>query len=219
MMNDASVAQWQSGGSEDPVSVGSIPARRATAPLVICACGRAIPRRAMIDGKNRQLHMRRRCLVCLPFGSPRRRWTGVVLATSVERREKNRTKMKRRYDERRVLTGRCPVHAMRARRRQYVVDLLGAACMICGYARCVGALEFHHVLGKSYPLSGGAFNKKLRDIVDELVKCVLICPNCHGEDHVGVLDQGRVEAALARVAAVVGPLKSTTWGKLGLPYW
>jgi hypothetical protein len=66
------------------------------------------------------------------------------------------------------------------------VELKGGKCMICGYDRCVKALEFHHLdpAEKEFQITG-----KIRSwarIVEELKKCVLLCANCHREVHEGM---------------------------------
>ncbi len=62
-------------------------------------------------------------------------------------------------------------------------DLKINGCAICGYAKCDGSLEFHHVNSK-----GRKFNIKIarmanKNLVGELNKCILLCRNCHGEIH------------------------------------
>lgn len=72
--------------------------------------------------------------------------------------------------------------------RQYVkqqsVDYLGGKCSKCGYDKCIAALEFHHLDPKEkdvdYANYKWNFNDKLKA---ELDKCVLLCANCHREEH------------------------------------
>ena len=64
------------------------------------------------------------------------------------------------------------------------VKLLGGKCSICGYDRCIDALEFHHKdpnqkdfkLGSGNTMSWDEYKK-------EALKCVLVCSNCHKEIH------------------------------------
>lgn len=92
-----------------------------------------------------------------------------------------------------------------ANRRQYCYDCLpkgktatrstyismikklhGNKCQICGYDKCITALEFHHlnpedkegIVSDSY----GTVNESLK----EAEKCILICANCHREIHEGL---------------------------------
>lgn len=63
-------------------------------------------------------------------------------------------------------------------------DYKGGKCARCGYDRYVGALEFHHLDPgeKDFSLSRSkltSFDK----VKAELDKCVLLCANCHREEH------------------------------------
>lgn len=64
----------------------------------------------------------------------------------------------------------------------------GGKCMICGYQRCLGALEFHHLdpAKKKFGLSMKGLTKSWQKIKKELDKCILICANCHREIHAGI---------------------------------
>jgi len=60
----------------------------------------------------------------------------------------------------------------------------GNMCQRCGYSRCIAALHFHHLVPetKSFSLSS-ARNKSWAAVLTELDKCVLLCANCHTEEH------------------------------------
>ena len=76
-------------------------------------------------------------------------------------------------------------HVMRAQRRkkQKAVDYFGGKCKICGYSKCIDALEFHHLRDKkeapSYVIMRWAWSRAL----EELKKCIMVCANCHREIH------------------------------------
>ena len=59
---------------------------------------------------------------------------------------------------------------------------------MCGYDRCVEALEFHHLDSsrKDFGISGQGYTRSWRRIREELDKCVLLCANCHREVHAGL---------------------------------
>ena len=82
--------------------------------------------------------------------------------------------------------GRCNGEAVSARRRR-VKELLvaeaGGGCVICGYDRYAGALQFHHVdpAEKSFSLSERGLARSLEKARAEVAKCVLLCANCHAE--------------------------------------
>ena len=59
---------------------------------------------------------------------------------------------------------------------------------MCGYNRCPGALEFHHMdpTKKDFSISVDGMTRAWSKVKDELEKCVLVCANCHREIHAGV---------------------------------
>lgn len=71
--------------------------------------------------------------------------------------------------------------------KQRLVDYKGGKCQICGYDRCINALEFHHVNPeeKDFTISGGT--KSFDTLKPEIDKCILVCSNCHREIHAGLI--------------------------------
>ena len=70
--------------------------------------------------------------------------------------------------------------------KKQAVKLLGGKCCVCGYDRCIDALEFHHKdeITKTLALDIRAFsNNNLVKLQQEIEKCVLLCANCHREHH------------------------------------
>ncbi len=68
--------------------------------------------------------------------------------------------------------------------KQRAVDLFGGCCTKCGYSKCMKALHFHHIDPSTKKYKPSALFKKSWDfIVEELDKCVLLCANCHAEEH------------------------------------
>jgi hypothetical protein len=62
----------------------------------------------------------------------------------------------------------------------------GMKCSLCGYDRCVNALECHHVDPAQKDIAIAKMdNYSAARIVAELVKCILVCANCHREIHSG----------------------------------
>jgi predicted HNH restriction endonuclease len=83
---------------------------------------------------------------------------------------------------------RCVVKAAVTRKRRQLklqaVEYLGGACALCGYNKCIQALQFHHVMGqKDFAISVLGHTKSWKKIEKELKKCELLCANCHAEIH------------------------------------
>ena len=64
------------------------------------------------------------------------------------------------------------------------IKLLGGKCSICGYNKCVNALEFHHKdpTIKEFKLGSGN-TMSWKEYKNEALKCILVCSNCHKEIH------------------------------------
>ena len=69
--------------------------------------------------------------------------------------------------------------------KQQCVNYKGGKCQVCGYCKCIEALEFHHInhLEKEFTISGGT--RSFESLKLELDKCILLCANCHRELHSG----------------------------------
>jgi hypothetical protein len=65
--------------------------------------------------------------------------------------------------------------------KQKAVDYKGGSCVICGYNKCLSALEFHH----TNPQEKEGYNSHwtFERNKNELNKCILLCANCHRETH------------------------------------
>jgi hypothetical protein len=95
---------------------------------------------------------------------------------------------RRGKDNSSVYCKKCTNHQTVVRQRnlkKQMVDYKGGKCNRCGYSKCLGALEFHHLdpSEKDFSLSNFkryTFNEIIRE---ELDKCVLLCSNCHREVH------------------------------------
>jgi transposase len=86
---------------------------------------------------------------------------------------------------------RCRSHYVSRWRRQMKAILVkeaGGRCRLCGYNRCIGALQFHHVnpAEKAFALSGNGMTRSLERVRKEAKKCVLLCSNCHAEVEAGI---------------------------------
>jgi hypothetical protein len=71
----------------------------------------------------------------------------------------------------------------RKRKKIELVDYKGGCCQLCGYDRCIEALEFHHndPNEKDFTISGKSWSFERLKV--EADKCILVCSNCHKEIH------------------------------------
>jgi len=137
----------------------------------------------VIDGKKRFLANRRYCLVCSPFGkhNTRKLVDGIPIPKKCKRCG-NILK-----NNRRNFCSGCNVTIWRKRTKKKLVEYKGGSCINCGYNKCNENLTFHHrdPNMKDFQISGMSLGiEKLKLEVD---KCELLCRNCHGEVHAGIL--------------------------------
>lgn len=101
---------------------------------------------------------------------------------------------------------RCRAAAVAKRRRtvkRKLVEDAGGACMLCGYDRWIGALQFHHLdpEQKRFHIAQRGYSRSLARSRAEASKCVLLCANCHAEVEGGFatlpMDSGSSHAEMA----------------------
>lgn len=81
--------------------------------------------------------------------------------------------------------------------KKKAVDYKGGECQVCGYDRCVRSLDFHHLDPTKKDFAISEFkNRKIEKLKNELDKCILLCSNCHGEVHDGILDVSSIKIDL-----------------------
>lgn len=73
---------------------------------------------------------------------------------------------------------------LRRSMKKQAIKLLGGRCIICGYDKCIDALEFHHESPNEKQFKLGSGNTmSWKDYKLEALKCILVCSNCHKEIH------------------------------------
>ncbi|MBV9850336.1 MAG: hypothetical protein JO250_11725 [Armatimonadetes bacterium] len=163
--------------------------------LTCLKCGSRFPLSITIDGKKRNLSKRKFCLNCSPFGSLNRkdltlpqpppgfRQCGrchevLPISQFYPRKGRNDTlpycascEQKRAF--------------LQARKfKQMCLDYKGAYCSRCGYDRCPGALDFHHLDASQKELQiNKVRSMDFERVKAELDKCIVLCANCHREEH------------------------------------
>jgi len=76
----------------------------------------------------------------------------------------------------------------RRRRKEKLVKMLGGKCSDCGYNKSITALSFHHIEPKEKCFdisSNGNLMQEWEIVLDEAMKCKILCLNCHAELHNG----------------------------------
>jgi len=89
---------------------------------------------------------------------------------------------KRKYADRREYLIKAVVKR-RKKMREMAVSFGGGKCSICGYDKCISALEFHHEGVKDFGLSQDGITRSWEKTRKEIEKCILVCANCHREIH------------------------------------
>lgn len=94
--------------------------------------------------------------------------------------------------EKRYRCVKCRSAAVQKRRdkiKTLLVEYKGGQCEICGYNKCVRALEFHHLDSskKDFGISEKGYTRSLEKNKQEVDKCILVCSNCHSEIHEGLI--------------------------------
>ncbi len=67
-----------------------------------------------------------------------------------------------------------------------MIESMGGKCQCCGYSRCTAALELHHIDPTQKDFAFGKITANpaaWHKIAAELLKCILVCANCHREIH------------------------------------
>ena len=83
---------------------------------------------------------------------------------------------------------KCVVGAVQRRRdaiKKLAVEYMGGKCEVCGYNKCLRALEFHHKdpNEKDFGIAQNGITRSWEKVKTELDKCIMVCANCHIEIH------------------------------------
>lgn len=74
--------------------------------------------------------------------------------------------------------------------KRTLVNYSGGKCSVCGYSKSLSSLVFHHKnpMDKSFSICRGITKKfSIKKLLSEVDKCILLCSNCHGEYHDGLI--------------------------------
>lgn len=81
------------------------------------------------------------------------------------------------------------VKRWRVKTKKRMINSFGGKCGICGYNKCIYALDFHHLDPNEKEFGMGEIIGKpisWDKISNELRKCICVCSNCHREIHSGI---------------------------------
>jgi hypothetical protein len=140
-------------------------------------CGNKIP---TYSSKNKLTSQnRKRCFDCSPFG---RKGKSLPAGQKVAKRMENYYNWPDEWKKE---------HCEKIKKKsdgvkQKLVDFKGGKCEKCGYAKCLNALQFHHLdpKQKKFGLDKNSILRNSWDLIlIELEKCELLCANCHAETH------------------------------------
>ena len=103
------------------------------------------------------------------------------------------------------------------RRKLKLIEMFGGKCKICGYNKNAAALHFHHIdsTTKLFKLDVRVLsNKRWEMILQEASKCVLLCSNCHSEQHNPELNTDNIQRIIDGAAGKKLPdVKGVNSGK------
>jgi hypothetical protein len=91
------------------------------------------------------------------------------------------------YGHRKTVCKKCHLKVTGQRQidnKSFAVKYKGGKCEFCGYNKSQAALHFHHIdpINKDKDFERSMSWSRQR-IIDELDKCLLLCANCHAEEH------------------------------------
>lgn len=149
----------------------------------ICqVCGVKLPSSIIINGKKHIISSRRKCLTCLPFKQEKTKVSIDII------NKKNIDKSRKYYVvHRERVVAKIKKHRTDSKAK---IVALTNGCQFCGYNKIQRNIAFHHVDEnlKSFETSSRSFQSKLVKLLPELKKCVVVCHNCHGEIHEGLIE-------------------------------
>ncbi len=161
-------------------------------------CGCYFPTKMIIKNQKRNLGGRKYCLDCSPFGHhntiplDRQKYgnccsCGKVLTGKQERFCSVKCSNKDKSNRRDKFQDKIRARSVRIRNKQIGVELLGGKCSECGFVGISAQYDFHHVDKKIEGVSR-ILNRSWERIKDEVLRCNLLCVNCHACKHVSKID-------------------------------
>lgn len=174
-------------------------------------CGEYIPTYSKLDNKAIRLTSRIRCLKCKP-------WKKRKIRTEDERIQDNKIKCSKYYKENKEELNRKNYQRSKKARKNakdFLVKLTNG-CQLCGYNKTSNNIAFHHLRDKEFNVSAREFQFSKKRVAKELKKCIAICHNCHGEIHVGIInDKNLIESKNKEFQTIVSLWASNSAVRVG----
>ena len=139
-------------------------------------CSQPVPRFHIDEnGKKHNCQNRKYCFDCSPFGKHNTKKLEVNQGVVVDKNQYWIDYFHKRKDRVTVK----------------IQSIVGTSCWVCGYNRAWRNLSFHHINpeDKLFGLTTRELMLKWDRVFQEMQKCVLVCHNCHGEIHEGLIDK------------------------------
>lgn len=169
-------------------------------------CNKEFSTRVIIDGVERNLQRRKYCLKCSPFGGHNTQPLNHKRPVDIGFKKCPRCNivksgsefyLRRKNRDFATYCKSCSLDETRERQIRYKTRCLeykGGKCQQCGYKKCFSALEFHHKNPdeKDFSIAHTRYTV-FNDITKrELDKCILLCSNCHREEHEKILKEKQI---------------------------
>jgi hypothetical protein len=82
----------------------------------------------------------------------------------------------------------------RKNNKERAIEYKGGCCSRCGYDKNITSLEFHHLDPSQKEITPSKLiNRKWEILKKEIDKCVLLCSNCHKEEHQKIDDKTKLK--------------------------
>jgi hypothetical protein len=154
-------------------------------------CNEKVPSQKKINGKMRRFGNRKYCLKCSPFNNHNTKSLEVESSTKACNLCKKTKNISEYYLKPNGYTYERCKKCLNSKRVQHfrdnkckAVEYKGGKCEHCGYDKCNSALEFHHKDPNEKDISLAKYRKVgIESFKPELDKCILLCANCHREEH------------------------------------
>ena len=90
------------------------------------------------------------------------------------------------YKGQKICCKKCHVkvtHQAQKDTKRRAIEYKGGCCEHCGYDKYTGALQFHHLDPTQKDIKQFSKTKNFEAFKKEVDKCILLCANCHAEEH------------------------------------